>query len=92
MEALTHPDMLALHTALLGAGSSTTLRFDHSQLFTRPPGHGGTSWHSHVIGGSWDDGVPAATAEEYKGQNNCIFSICYPQGFEEGDGSLSHGP
>ena len=85
---LTHPDMLALHTALLGLPSADALRFDHSQLFTRPAGHKGNSWHSHVIGGEWDSGEPVSTAQEYERQNNSIFSICYPEGFEQGDGSL----
>jgi hypothetical protein len=86
MSTLTHPDMLALNCELLGG---TDMRFDHSQLFTRPAGFNGSPWHSHVVGGKWDDeGLGAATVEEYRAQNNVVFCIVYPQGFRSGQGAL----
>lgn len=88
MEAMTHPEMLSLHSRLLGGDS---VRFDHSQLFTRPAGHSGSAWHSHVIGGDWDEGG-AVTPEEYRAMNNVVFSIVYPQGFTAGSGALKVVP
>ncbi len=86
MSTLTHPDMLALHRELLG---NKIVRFDHSQLFTRPPGFKGSPWHSHVVGGKWDDeGLGAATVDEYRSQNNVVFCIVYPQGFRSDEGAL----
>jgi hypothetical protein len=93
MEAMLHPDMLSLHKMLIGEdeeeGDSSFLRFDHSQLFTRPAQHKGVTWHSHVIGGEFDVVHPTSHHEQHPGarpgpispsqygqQPNVIFTLC----------------
>ena len=100
---MTHPDMLSLHCLLFGC-QPAKLRFDHAQLFNRPAGHRGVTWHSHVAGGQWDVMHETRVAEghrqhpgarrgavspaEYQHQHNVIFTLCYPAGFDRGDGAL----
>jgi len=84
MNVLTHPQMLALQRMCL---DSDEIYFDHSQLLTRPPGYPGGNWHSHRIGGGYDDGT--ASLEVYRAQPNAILNLCYPQGFDADlDGGL----
>ena len=81
MDVLTHPQMLALQRMCLGAEE---IYFDHNQLLTRPPGYVGGGWHSHKIGGGYDD-VGMTDPESYRRQPNTNLTICYPDGFEAED-------
>ena len=81
MNVLTHPHMLHLQRLCLGAKK---IYFDHNQLLTRPPGYAGCHWHSHRIGGGFDD-CGSTLPDAYDRQPNANLTICYPRGFEAGD-------
>ncbi len=85
MDVLTHPQMLQLHRMCLACD---TVYFDHNQLLSRSGGYAGCPWHSHRIGGGYDN-CGVASPEEYKAQPNAVLTLCYPQGFNaDNDGGL----
>ncbi len=85
MDVLTHPQMLELQRMALG---TYEIYFDHNQLLTRPGGYAGGSWHSHRIGGGYDD-CGTADLDAYRAQPNAVLTICYPEGFDDNvDGGL----
>ncbi len=85
MNLLTHPQMLDLQRLCLRTDS---LYFDHNQMLTRAPGYTGGGWHSHRIGGGFDD-VGPVDIDDYRRQPNINLTLCYPQGFSaDEDGGL----
>ena len=87
MEALYHPDMLALQRLLFGEG--IPFKFDHAQVITREPSYPGGNWHSHFNGDPHSDNAgPCSDPSEYGRQRNVIFVFAYPDGFgDRNDGS-----
>eukprot|EP01050_Picozoa_sp_SAG11_P015233 SAG11_NODE_1952_length_4011_cov_3.936605_6_plen_415_part_00 len=83
MEALYHPQMLALQSLLFGTG--VPFKFDHSQVITREPGYQGGNWHNHFNGGPSDDAGPCMDPRAYGRQRNVIFLFAYPDGFRATD-------
>ena len=80
MEALYHPDMLALQRLLFGEG--IPFKFDHAQVITREPSYPGGNWHSHFNGDPHSDNAgPCSDPSEYGRQRNVIFLFAYPDGF-----------
>ena len=88
MEALYHPDMLALQRLLFGEG--IPFKFDHAQVITREPSYPGGNWHSHFNGDPHSDNAgPCSDPSEYGRQRNVIFLFAYPDGFgDRSDGGL----
>jgi hypothetical protein len=85
MDLLTHPQMLELQRLCLVADM---VYFDHNQLLNRAPGYKGGGWHSHLIGGGYDN-AGAVGIEDYRRQPNANLTLCYPQGFSaDEDGGL----
>jgi hypothetical protein len=78
---LTHPQMLQLQKRLL---RTDQLYFCTSQLNNKSPGYQGGGWHSHPMGGGFDQQGPIGPEEYFQG-NLCAITLAYPNGFEAGD-------
>jgi hypothetical protein len=72
---IAHPDLLALARQVLGP----EIRYDHCVALNRPPGDGGTHWHSH----EYADDRP---------ELGFVRIFLYVNGFTAEDGSLAVVP
>jgi hypothetical protein len=81
MDVLTHPQMLGLQRALLGAEE---VLLDHNSLLNRKGGYAGGAWHSHSTNSknwepmeTFDGGRPCSVAE-YDAQPNFVLNLVHP--------------
>ena len=83
---LTHPQMLALQKKVL---HTDELFFCTSQLNNKAPGYPGGGWHSHPMGGGFDQ-QGLISPRDYLRGNLCALTLAYPDGFQPGhDGNLN---
>ena len=80
LNVLTHPQMLALQTQMLGSD----IRLDHNTCMNRKEGFPGQDWHTHAYS---EDGLGPTNRAPTLG---LVRNLLYPGGFErDGDGGLS---
>ncbi len=83
-----HPDMLKLHSKLLGVPEEE-IRFDHGLILNRKCGFRGQNWHSHSYR---HEGAPNgldAHDEDAELGRSLVRTLCYPDGYAaESSGGL----
>jgi len=84
--ATCHPQMMDLLTRVLGEG----FLIDHVLMLNRTPGSKGRRWHGHPYRqGQYETEDPAAggtlASLEFLA-NQCVRTLCYPEGMAQNDG------
>jgi hypothetical protein len=75
-----HPDMLKLHSKLLGVPDEE-IRFDHGLILNRKCGFRGQNWHSHSYRHEGADDVLGAHDENAELGRSLVRTLCYPDGY-----------